>query len=222
MITAAQLRAARGLLDWTRAELAEAASISPETVKNIEHGVFRPQEETAERIVKAFSEHDVVFTDDEGVKIRKDNVYRFEGPDGFRRFIDDVYTTVSADPECMEGGRRLTYVSNVDDRLFVQYLGDYTKTHVQRINQLKNVKVRVLVKEDDLFAAPDGDYLEYRGSPANVSGSVPFYVYGNKFAIISFLGKLAPQVVVMNSPLVAEAYRKQFEILWQQAKQRPR
>src|SRR6202012_3205205 len=54
MITAAQLRAARGLLDWTRADLAKAANISPETVKNIEHGTFKPQENTAEAIVKAF------------------------------------------------------------------------------------------------------------------------------------------------------------------------
>src|SRR5580704_17675732 len=43
MITAAQLRAARGLLDWTRADLAKAANSSPETVKNIEHGTFKPQ-----------------------------------------------------------------------------------------------------------------------------------------------------------------------------------
>jgi hypothetical protein len=33
----AQLRAARGLVDWTRKELASCAAISPETVKNIEH-----------------------------------------------------------------------------------------------------------------------------------------------------------------------------------------
>ena len=35
MITAAQLRAARGLLDWTRSDLAKAANVSPETIKNI-------------------------------------------------------------------------------------------------------------------------------------------------------------------------------------------
>src|SRR5271170_5384180 len=68
MITAAQLRAARGLLDWTRADLAKAANISPETVKNIEHGTFRPQEQTAEQIIRAFGAHDVKFTAEEGVR----------------------------------------------------------------------------------------------------------------------------------------------------------
>src|ERR1700761_5910035 len=91
MITAAQLRAARGVLDWTRADLAKAANISPETVKNIEHGTFRPQENTAEAIIKAFGAHDVVFTDNEGVQLRRDNVVRYEGTEGFKRFMDEVY-----------------------------------------------------------------------------------------------------------------------------------
>src|ERR1700761_6106596 len=91
MITAAQLRAARGLLDWTRTELAKAANISPETVKNIEHGTFRPQETTAEQIRKAFAAHDVVFTENEGVQIKKDAVIKYDGVEGFKRFMDDVY-----------------------------------------------------------------------------------------------------------------------------------
>src|SRR5580693_2891148 len=69
MITAAQLRAARGLLDWTRADLAKAANISPETVKNIEHGTFNPQEGTANAIIQAFLIHDVEFIEEEGVRI---------------------------------------------------------------------------------------------------------------------------------------------------------
>src|ERR1700753_2573440 len=91
MITAAQLRAARGLLDWTRADLAKAANISPETVKNIEHGTFRPQENTAEAIVRAFGTHNVVFTENEGVQLQLDTVTRYEGYEGFKKFIDDVY-----------------------------------------------------------------------------------------------------------------------------------
>src|ERR1700677_765206 len=91
MITAAQLRAARGLLDWTRSDLAKAANISPETIKNIEHGTFRPQENTAEAITRAFAAHDVEFTGHEGVQLRRDSVVRLEGTEGFKRFIDDVY-----------------------------------------------------------------------------------------------------------------------------------
>src|ERR1700722_16512211 len=99
MITAAQLRAARGLLDWTRADLAKAANISPETVKNIEHGTFRPQENTADAIVKAFGSYDVVFTDNEGVQIKKEFVKTFIGKEGFIEKLEHVYNTVkTSDP----------------------------------------------------------------------------------------------------------------------------
>src|SRR5271154_2814895 len=98
MITAAQLRAARGLLDWTRTDLAKAANISPETVKNIEHGTFRPQEQTADAIIKAFGVFDVEFMENEGVRRRKDTVIKFEGRDGFRQFIDDVYEAAKEPP----------------------------------------------------------------------------------------------------------------------------
>src|SRR5271154_50774 len=105
MITAAQLRAARGLLDWTRTDLAKAANISPETVKNIEHGTFRPQEQTADAIVKAFGAHDVEFTDDEGVRRHKDTVTKYEGTDGFKKFMDDVYLAAK-DPSAAIGGSK--------------------------------------------------------------------------------------------------------------------
>src|ERR1700733_6155402 len=102
MITAAQLRAARGLLDWTRNELAEAAKVSPETIKNIEHGVFRPQEQTAEAIIRAFAMQHVEFTEDEGVRLRKDSVTRFEGTEGFKKLMDDIYKA-ACDSSSLEG-----------------------------------------------------------------------------------------------------------------------
>jgi DNA-binding XRE family transcriptional regulator len=61
MITGEQLRAARGFLDMTRADVGEAARISPETVKNIEWGTFKPQEGTAQSIIDMFNARGVQF-----------------------------------------------------------------------------------------------------------------------------------------------------------------
>ena len=49
MISPAQLRAARALLDWTRADFGTAAGISPETIRNIETARFEPAAETCAR-----------------------------------------------------------------------------------------------------------------------------------------------------------------------------
>lgn len=221
MISAAQLRAARGLLDWTRSDLAKAASISPETIKNIEHGTFRPQENTADAIVRAFGMHNVIFTEDDGVKIDRNNIKQYAGVEDFRKFMDDVYTTALNDAGAVEGGASPICVSNVDDRLFTQYLGaEYTNQHTRRMSELKKVKIRVLVKEHDFFTVPDTSYIEYRWNSNQSTGDVPFYVYGDKFAILMFNHQPAPQIVVITSKLVSSAYRDQFEILWKNSKKR--
>ncbi len=222
IITAAQLRAARGLLDWTRTDLAKAANISPETVKNIEHGTFRPQEQTADAIIKAFGVHDVVFTDDEGVKRRKDTVTRYEGTEGFKRFMDDVYEAAK-DPSAAVGGNKPICISNVDDRFFAQHLGDFLPTHIKRMNDVKNFKTRILIQDKPHTRTSEetrsgGSYREYKRLSDSSPGNVPFYVYGDKLAILIFEEEKDAQIVVISSAVAAKAYRDQFEIMWLAAK----
>ena len=220
MITAAQLRAARGLLDWTRADLAKAANISPETVKNIEHGTFRPQENTADAIVQAFGAHDVEFLDDEGVRIRRDTIVRYEGREGFRKFVDDVYQTVQA-PSSAVGGDREGCLTSSEDGLFSKFLGDYFEVHARRMNSLKNVKIKVLIKEKPVFKlpeeTPENSYRVYRWFTQPTVGDVPFYVYGDKLGILIFEENDVNVVVISSAP-VAKAYREQFDVLWQSAR----
>lgn len=219
MITAAQLRAARGLLDWTRTELAKAANISPETVKNIEHGTFRPQETTAEAIKKAFAAHDVVFTENEGVQLKRDAVIRFEGVEGFKKFMDDVYDVAKQPSSISE---KPIYISNVDDRLFMKHLGDYFTMHVRRMNDLSSLKMHILIQEKPYSSLPEESrghsYREYRRHPEQATSNVPFYVYGDKLGILMFEGDAPPQIVVISSGLVSKAYREQFDVLWKTAK----
>lgn len=63
MISPAQLRAARALLDWTRADFGTAAAISPETIRNIETARFEPAAETVHKITLAFAKEGIGFFD---------------------------------------------------------------------------------------------------------------------------------------------------------------
>lgn len=57
-LTPEAMRAARGILGWTQADVVTAAQVSPNTVAKIEAGgVVR--EETAAKIVTAFATHGV-------------------------------------------------------------------------------------------------------------------------------------------------------------------
>jgi DNA-binding XRE family transcriptional regulator len=220
MITAAQLRAARGLLDWTRADLAKAANISPETVKNIEHGTFKPQENTAEAIVRAFGAHDVHFTENEGVQLRREALIQFEGIEGFKRFLDDVYQEAQT-PAAAIGGNKPICAASVDDKNFPRLLGDFFVAHIQRMNTIENMKMHILHKEKPTTRTEEenrkGSYREYRFRSQDDTANVPFYVYGDKLAILMFEVDNPPHIVVIRSALVAKAYREQFNAMWKNA-----
>ena len=64
MVTAAQLRAARALLDWSQQQVADAASTSRNTILGIERGTLDPRASTLQRVVEAFQKAGVEFTSD--------------------------------------------------------------------------------------------------------------------------------------------------------------
>lgn len=75
-MTSAQLRAARGLLNWTVRDLAEAASVHRNTVTNIETGKFKGDDATITAIRTALEAAGVEFIEENGggpgVRLRKD------------------------------------------------------------------------------------------------------------------------------------------------------
>ncbi len=76
MITAAQCRAARGLLDWSQEDLAFMANVGVVTVRHLEAGRGKPRHATLDVIRRAFETYGVLFirADDNGgpgVRLKK-------------------------------------------------------------------------------------------------------------------------------------------------------
>lgn len=66
-ITPAQIRGARGFLDWSMAQLADAARLSVSTIKRMEMTTPQPISEGAYGIVRStFEEAGIRFLDDDG------------------------------------------------------------------------------------------------------------------------------------------------------------
>src|SRR5438876_969807 len=74
IIGAITSRAARGLLDWTQAELAAAAKIGLSTVKNFEAGRSLPSEANLFAIQHALESVEVEFLPDGAVRLRPDPI----------------------------------------------------------------------------------------------------------------------------------------------------
>ena len=66
MITPEQCRAARGLLDWNQAKLAEIAGVGIVTVRQLEAGIHTPRRATMEVIHRAFENAGVEFIAENG------------------------------------------------------------------------------------------------------------------------------------------------------------
>ena len=75
MVSPAQCRAARGLLDWNQQELARQAGVGIVTVHQLESGTSRPRLATIDVIRRAFEAAGVEFIDENGggpgVRLRK-------------------------------------------------------------------------------------------------------------------------------------------------------
>lgn len=61
MLSAAQVRAGRSLLDWRQVDLAEAAGVSIMAVRNLEDGSADTRMSTMRAIIKAFDDAGVIF-----------------------------------------------------------------------------------------------------------------------------------------------------------------
>jgi len=204
-ITTAQIRGARGILNWSQNDLAERTGISATSIGSIENGQTTPRASTLSNIQRTFETAGIEFIGTEGVRIRTGFVRIYTGADGLIEFYDNIYQTLKN----FEGD---VLVCNVDERKFVSALGDYAQVHINRMKELSDqIKYRILVREGDEYT-PGSDYAEYRGLPKELFAAVPFYLYGDKLAIIQFDREVT--IIVMNYPAVADAYRVQFADMW--------
>ena len=75
MITPAQCRAARGLIDWSQSELAQRAGVGIVTIRQLEAGVHVPRRSTIDVVRRALEAAGVKFIMENGggpgVRLRK-------------------------------------------------------------------------------------------------------------------------------------------------------
>ena len=64
MITPAQCRAARGLLDWKQEDLAKRSTVGLNTIRKFERGKTNPHNSTLIVLRQTFEAHGVGFTDE--------------------------------------------------------------------------------------------------------------------------------------------------------------
>ena len=116
-ITTAQIRGARGLLDWSQAELSRRTGISTTSIGNIESGNTQARESTLQIIRKAFEDGGIEFMGSDGVRKRNLIVEVLSGAEGIKKFSYDLYHAADSDD-------RPILLAHVVDQPFAKLLGD--------------------------------------------------------------------------------------------------
>ncbi len=146
------------------------------------------------------------------MKKRTGEIKTLRGYSGFKEFIYDVYETVKA-----KGGE--ICVSNVNEIVFDKLQGHNREDYLSKMRELGRqggLTFKILVREGDENHVASG-YALYRYTKPDHFGSVPFYVYGTKLAIVLFGDEAT--VHIIDNREIANAQRKQFDLAWSAAKE---
>jgi len=206
LISTRQIRAARGLLEWSGKELAERVGITQATLSKIETELAQPQERTLDRIAEVFDKHGVEFTESDGVRMRQQEVRVFTGKSGYRQFLDHIYMTLK------NGGRIRQF--NLSDSSNLSFVDEYGQAHLARMKLVDDLDAKVLTQEGDThFPASYCAYRWIRKDDAEVTP--PFYLYNDNLVLPMYETTHKREWISINSKLLAERYAKQFDKFWE-------
>jgi DNA-binding XRE family transcriptional regulator len=201
-----QIAAARQLLGWSQADLADKAGISKPSIIRMEKDLFSVKDDIRREVELAIDDHGMEFTTG-GVQQKTHKIIHYNGQDGFRDFMWDVFNTSSE----MGGDIRLF---NARPEYWFKWLGkEWYEAHANRMQAIADkISFRAISCEDDtLFIA--SSFGEYRWFPKNLFNEKAFYAYGNKIGFLNF-EKETLNIFVIEHKDFTDAFRVLFEIAW--------
>ena len=210
-ITGNQSKIARILCGFkTTKEVSEFLGIASNSYNNWEASSKSLAPATIAKARTFFENRGVTFIDDTSANKNNALSRTFVGQDGFRLFLDDVYEVCRS-----EGGEICLY--NARPSNWIKWVGEeWWAEHTLRMQEaLKetNYRFKVTAKTGD-YNFIGGKHAEYRWVPDEFFNEQSFYIYGDRFGILSFEDD-AVEIFVIYKREVADSYRKLFNIAWE-------
>jgi transcriptional regulator with XRE-family HTH domain len=201
-----QIAAARQLLDWSQADLAERAGVSKPSVIRIEKDLMGVKDDIRKAIEKSINDSGIEFTP-RGVQEKLISVKTLSGSQGMREFYDDIYLTAASN-----GGE--FFIFNGAPSLIIKFLSEeWYEMHAKRMKEVsKNYKFKVIVKEGEKGLI-GSQFAEYRYFPQDQFYNRMFYIYGHNAAFVSFENETV-NIIIINQLEIAQSMRILCTIAW--------
>jgi len=213
MITAAQIRAARALLNVQQDEVEGATGLSKRYLSEIENERSQGKSDALNKLELFYKTRGIDFIEHNGVRETPSGMRILRGQSGFREFYDDIYQ------EARRSKIEITLLNGSSD-LLINALGqDFLKMHMERMIAIKeNFRFRVILKEGDKSFL-GRDYCEYRWFPSSLFKDKYILTYGRKCAIVDRTEDF--EILLFDQPEMAESLRVGFDIAWENVARDP-
>lgn len=202
-----QIAAARQLLGWSQADLAERAGVSKPSIIRIEKDLMGVKDEIRRPIETAINDNGIIFTY-KGVQEKTIEIQKYSGSEGFKKFMWDVYNTAND-----QGGDIRLF--NARPEYWHKWLGtEWYTEHARRMASLADkITFHAISRENDtLFIA--NSFGEYRWFPKELFNEKAFYAYGNKLGFLNF-ERDTLEIFVIEQSDFANGFKVLFEIAWE-------
>lgn len=206
-ITTAQIRGARGILNWSQQDLAQRTGISATSIGSIENGQTTPRASTLETIRNTLERNGIEFLGLDGVRQQSNSIRTFTGTQGFRDFMDDLYDTAKS-----YGGEIVLFNANPVN--WTKWLGEeWFSAHSKRMSDLgSKISFRITSKQgENKFISRA--FAEYRWFPEELFSDRALYAYGDNLAFVNF-DQNDVSVVVLKQQDFSKAFKVLFNIAW--------
>ena len=202
-----QIAAARQLLGWSQADLAEKAGISKPSVIRIEKDLNSVKYDVLSQIQHAIEQNNIEFLEDCGVRESKQTLKIYRGQSGFREFYDDLYDTAK------NIGGDICLFNGVSD-LVTKWLGnDFVEMHKKRMIEIKqNFNYRIIVEEGDTVFF-GSSFCTYKSFPKSLFNNKTIYIYSDKVAFLTFRSNELETILLKQKDL-ADCQRLFFNLAW--------
>jgi transcriptional regulator with XRE-family HTH domain len=209
MISPSQCRAARALLNWSQPELAEKCDMHVQTISNFENETSTPSKTTLLKIITIIQQQGIALLDNDGIQRTHNITKQYDGIEGFRAFMDDVYETSRT-----IGGEICLLNAKPDN--WIKWLGaEWMGYHTKRMEEISDrFTFRITTQEGERNFISKS-FAEYRWVPKEIWNQHSYYAYGDKIAFLNFEDNNV-HILVITHKHFAQTHKFLFNLVWDQ------
>ncbi len=132
------------------------------------------------------------------------NVYR--GKYCYKTLLNDIIASMKENSEI--------YIFGINEKEVMELEPIYLKRYFS-LARRKNISEKVIIKTGTA-RLQEAKTTHYKAIPADYIGKVPYFIYGNKVALLTLSEPM--NCIILEDKEIAETYRKQFMVFWKIAK----